>query len=141
MGYGDLGRYGQEVIKTPNIDALASGGMKFTNVYAGSTVCSPSRESLLTGMHTGDTYIRSNYLTDEQGDLTMPENKITIAEIVKKVGYRTGLIGKWSLGGEGHCPETQGFDYSYGYLDQIKAHNYYPPYLYENGKGLFWLTM
>lgn len=134
LGYGDLGCYGQEVIKTPNIDALASGGMKFTNFYAGCTVCSPSRESLLTGMHTGHTYIRGNYLTDEQGDLTMPGNKITIAEIVKKVGYRTGLIGKWGLGGEGHGPETQGFDYSYGYLDQIKAHNYYPPYLYENGK-------
>lgn len=134
LGYGDLGCYGQERIQTPHIDALAKNGMRFTSYYAGSTVCAPSREALLTGMHTGHTYVRGNFLTDEQEDLTMPESKVTIAEIVKKAGYRTGLIGKWGLGGEGRGPETQGFDYSYGYLDQIKAHNYYPPYLYENGE-------
>lgn len=134
LGYGDLGCYGQKLIKTPNIDALAANGIRFTNYYAGSTVCAPSRESLLTGMHTGHTAIRGNFLTDELEDPAMPKSKVTIAELLKKAGYRTGLIGKWGLGGEGNSPDTQGFDYSYGYLDQIQAHNYYPPFLYENGK-------
>lgn len=134
MGYGDLGCYGQQQIQTPHIDALAKNGMRFTGYYAGSTVCAPSREALLTGRHTGRTAIRGNFLTDRQEDPAMPGNKVTIAELLQQAGYRTGLIGKWGLGGEGHGPDTQGFDYSYGYLDQIQAHNYFPPFLYENGK-------
>lgn len=133
MGWGDLGCYGQQMIRTPHIDHLAKQGMRFTNYYAGNTVCAPSREALLTGMHTGHTFIRGNFLTDEQEDPAMPATKLTIAEKLKQAGYYTGLIGKWGLGGEKHGPETQGFDYSYGYLDQIQAHNYYPPFLYENG--------
>jgi arylsulfatase A len=134
MGYGDLGCYGQKMIQTPNIDALAKGGLRFTTYYAGNTVCAPSREALLTGMHTGHTSIRGNFLTDEKEDPAMPSEKVTVAELLKGAGYHTALIGKWGLGGEGHSPETQGFDYSYGYLDQIQAHNYFPPFLYENGK-------
>lgn len=134
MGYGDLGCYGQQMIQTPHIDSMARNGMRLTHYYAGNTVCAPSRESFLTGMHTGHTYIRGNFLTDEQEDPAMPSEKVTIAELLKKAGYRTALIGKWGLGGENHGPDTQGFDYSYGYLDQIQAHNYYPPFLYENGK-------
>lgn len=134
LGYGDLGVYGQQLIKTPNIDALADGGIRFTNYYSGSTVCAPSREAMLTGKHTGHTFIRGNFLTDENEDPAMPAEKFTIAEALKEQGYYTGLIGKWGLGGEGHGPETQGFDYSYGYLDQIHAHNYYPTFLYENGR-------
>lgn len=133
LGPGDLGVYGQQLIKTPNIDALAKSGIRFTNFYSGSTVCAPSREAMLTGKHTGHTFIRGNFLTDEKEDPAMPSNKFTIAEKLKESGYYTGLIGKWGLGGEGNGPETQGFDYSYGYLDQIQAHNYYPPFLYENG--------
>ncbi|MRG46896.1 sulfatase-like hydrolase/transferase [Chitinophaga sp. SYP-B3965] len=136
MGYGDLGCYGQKMIRTPNIDALAKGGLRFTSYYAGNTVCAPSREALLTGKHTGHTSIRGNFLTDEKEDPAMPGEKVTIAELLKGAGYRTALIGKWGLGGEGHGPETQGFDYSYGYLDQIQAHDYYPPFLYENGKKI-----
>lgn len=136
MGYGDLGSYGQKMIQTPNIDALAKGGVRFTSYYAGNTVCAPSREALLTGKHTGHTSIRGNFLTDEKEDPAMPAEKVTIAELLKGAGYRTALIGKWGLGGEGHGPETQGFDYSYGYLDQIQAHNYYPSFLYENGKKI-----
>lgn len=136
LGYGDLGVYGQKIIQTPNINDLARGGMRFTNYYAGSTVCAPSREALLTGKHTGHTFIRGNFLTDEKEDPAMPFEKVTIAEILKEKGYYTGLIGKWGLGGEGRGPERQGFDYSYGYLDQIQAHNYYPPFLYENGKKI-----
>ncbi|MBU2947363.1 sulfatase-like hydrolase/transferase [Zobellia uliginosa] len=134
LGYGDLGCYGQKLIKTPNIDEIASQGIRFTNYYSGSTVCAPSRESLLTGKNTGHTFIRGNFLTNEKEDPALPNENETIAEILKQEGYRTGLIGKWGLGGEGKGPETQGFDYSYGYLDQIKAHNYYPPFLFENGK-------
>ena len=134
MGYGDLGCYGQQKIHTPNIDSLAAGGIRFTDYYAGCTVCAPSRESLLTGMTTGHTAIRGNFLTDQQEDPPLPANKITLAEIFKKAGYVTGLYGKWGLGGENHGPATQGFDSSFCYLDQIKAHNYYPPYLYHNGR-------
>jgi len=136
LGYGDLGCYGQKLINTPNIDSLAMGGIMFTNYYAGCTVCAPSRETLLTGMHTGHTFIRGNFLTDELEDPAMPDDKITIAEYLKNKGYQTGLFGKWGLGGERSGPETQGFDSSYCYLDQIAAHNYYPTYLYENGKRI-----
>lgn len=136
FGYGDAGCYGQQMIQTPNIDLLAAQGMRLTHYYAGNTVCAPSREAMLTGMHTGHTSIRGNFLTDQQEDPAMPAGKVTIAELLKKEGYRTALIGKWGLGGEGHGPETQGFDYSFGYLDQIQAHNYYPPILYENGKKI-----
>lgn len=134
MGYGDLGCYGQQMIRTPNIDALARSGMRFTAHYTGSTVCAPSREAMLTGKHTGHTAIRGNFLTDEKEDPPMPPGKVTVAELLKSAGYRTGLVGKWGLGGERHGPEKQGFDYCYGYLDQIQAHNYYPPFLYENGR-------
>lgn len=137
MGYGDLGSYGQKMIHTPNIDSLATGGMRFTNYYSGSSVCAPSREALLTGRHTGHTFIRGNFLTDEAEDPAMPDNKTTIAEYLKKAGYQTGLYGKWGLGGEEHGPETQGFDSSFCYLDQIKAHDYYPPYLYDNGNRVY----
>src|SRR5699024_7188234 len=136
MGYGDLCCYGQQMIQTPHIDSLAAAGMRFTDYYAGCTVCAPSRESLLTGMTTGHTSIRGNFLTDQQEDPPMPDDKVTVAELLKKGGYQTALIGKWGLGGEMYGPEKQGFDYSFGYLDQIKAHNYYPPYLYENGKRI-----
>lgn len=134
LGYGDLGCYGQTRIRTPNIDVLAENGMRFTQYYAGSTVCAPSREVLLTGRHTGHTQIRGNFLTDDREDPALPGSAVTIAELLKEAGYRTGIIGKWGLGGEGNGPTTQGFDYSYGYLDQIQAHNYYPPFLYENDK-------
>lgn len=137
IGYGDIGCYGQQIIHTPHIDSLAAAGIKFTNYYAGNSVCAPSRETLLTGMHTGHTFIRGNFLTDEAEDPAMPDSKVTIAEYLKKEGYRTGLYGKWGLGGEGHGPETQGFDSSFCYLDQIKAHNYYPEYLYDNGKRVY----
>lgn len=136
LGYGSLGCYGQQMIHTPNIDALAAGGIKLTDYYSGSSVCAPSRETMLTGRHTGHTFIRGNFLTDEKEDPAMPSDKTTLAELLKQNGYETALFGKWGLGGEGHGPETQGFDSSFCYLDQIKAHNYYPAFLYENGKKI-----
>ena len=134
LGYGDLGCYGQKRIKTPNIDKMAKEGMLFTDHYAGCTVCAPSRCSLMTGVHTGHTYIRGNSNYSETSQLPIPDSTKTVAEYLKGAGYRTGLIGKWGLGGPGTSglPTKQGFDYFFGYLDQRHAHNYYPEYLYRN---------
>ncbi len=130
LGYGDLGSYGQKLIKTPFLDKMASEGMRFTQYYAGSTVCAPSRCSLMTGLHTGHARIRGNSTVPLQPD------DITVADKLKEAGYQTGLIGKWGLGEEGSTgvPSQQGFDYFFGYLNQIKAHNHYPEYLWRNDK-------
>jgi len=128
LGYGDLSCYGQRKFKTPNIDRLAAEGMRFTQYYAGSTVCAPSRSALMTGQHTGHTRIRGNARHP-----LLPED-VTVAEVLKATGYRTALIGKWGLGEAGTTgvPNRQGFDYFYGYLNQRHAHNYYPTFLWRN---------
>ena len=128
LGYGDLGVYGQKQIKTPNIDRLAKEGMLFTQFYAGSTVCAPSRSALLTGQHTGHTRVRGNATVP-----LLPEDT-TFAELLQQAGYVTGMVGKWGLGEPGSTgiPNRQGFDYFYGYLSQVRAHNYYPDYIWEN---------
>lgn len=137
MGIGDVGSYGQKKIKTPNIDALSAEGIQFMNHYSGATVSAPSRCSLLTGKHTGHTAIRGNIgvkLSNGFFDLPIPENEITVAELLKQRNYATCCVGKWGLGGpstEG-SPLRQGFDYFFGYLSQGAAHRYYPEYLYEN---------
>ena len=134
LGYGDLGVYGQELISTPNIDRLAAGGMRFTQHYAGSTVCAPSRASLMSGLHTGHTYIRGNKPVFPEGQYPIPASRITIAEVLKDVGYKTAAIGKWGLGAPGTegLPTRQGFDYFFGYNDQREAHSYYPDHLWRN---------
>lgn len=134
LGYGDLGVYGQELISTPNIDRLAAGGMRFTQHYAGSTVCAPSRASLMSGLHTGHTYIRGNKPIFPEGQYPIPASRITIAEVLKDVGYKTAAIGKWGLGAPGTegLPTRQGFDYFFGYNDQREAHSYYPDHLWRN---------
>jgi len=134
LGYGDLGCYDQEIIRTPHIDKLALQGLKFTQHYAGSTVCAPSRCSLMTGLHTGHTYVRGNRATKPMGQLPLPESTVTVAKSLKNAGYSTALIGKWGLGGPGSVgiPNKQGFDYFYGYLCQRHAHNYYPEFLFRN---------
>jgi len=118
LGYGDLGCYGQKQIKTPNLDRLASEGMRFTQFYAGSTVCAPSRCVLMTGKHTGRALVRGNRETKPMGQHPLPDESLTVAELLKRVGYATGLIGKWGLGGPDSTgePNRQGFDYFYGYL-------------------------
>lgn len=128
LGYGDLGCYGQKQIQTPNIDRLAAEGMRFTQCYAGSTVCAPSRCTLMTGLHTGHARVRGNALVPLR-----PED-VTIARLLKDAGYTTGLVGKWGLGEAGSTgvPNRQGFDYFFGYLNQKHAHNYYPDYLWKN---------
>lgn len=146
LGYGELGCYGQEKIKTPNIDRLAAEGMKFTQHHSGSPVCAPSRCTLLTGKHTGHAYIRANDEMNERGDVwhdrniegqrPLLPNTETIGRMMQRAGYVTGAIGKWGLGGpddSGH-PNKQGFDFWYGYLCQRVAHNYYPMHLWRNAE-------
>src|SRR5438477_3429915 len=125
LGYGDLGCYGQTRIKTPNIDRLAAEGMRFTDFYAGSTVCAPSRCALMTGLHTGHAYIRGN------ASLPLRSQDQTVAEVLKEAGFHTGLIGKWGLGDEKTfgVPQKKGFDEFVGYLDQVHAHDYYTDHL------------
>src|SRR5690554_4177748 len=134
LEYNDLGCYGQELIKTPHIDRLAEEGMRFTQHYAGSSVCAPSRAVLMTGLHTGHADIRGNYAWPTEGNLPLPDESTTVAELLKTKGYTTAVIGKWGLGGPGSTggPNSQGFDYSFCYLDQRKAHEYYPPHLWKN---------
>ena len=128
LGYGDLGCYGQKEIKTPCIDRMAEQGMRFTDCYAGCTVCAPSRCCLMTGLHTGHALVRGN------ARVPLRPEDVTVAELLKTVGYHTGLIGKWGLGEPDSTgiPNCQGFDYFYGYLNQAHAHNYYPVYLWKN---------
>ena len=130
LGYGDLGCYGQREIQTPHIDGLAKNGMRFTQFYAGSTVCAPSRCCLMTGLHTGHCFIRGN------GKDNLRPQDVVVAEIAKTAGYATGLFGKWGLGHEDSTglPTRQGFDHFFGYLDQHHAHNYYPSFLVRNEK-------
>jgi arylsulfatase A-like enzyme len=128
LGYGDLGCYGQKIIKTPNIDKLASGGIRFTQAYAGGPVCTPSRCVLMTGMHNGHGAARDNI---PHYHTYLRENDITVAEILQKGGYHCGGVGKWSLGDAGTIGEAtnQGFDMWFGYLNQDHAHYYYTEYL------------
>ena len=132
LGYGDLGCYGQERIKTPSIDRMAAQSMRFTQYYSGSTVCAPSRCALLTGMHTGHATVRDNAGGYGAGPLKATDT--TVAEVLKKAGYDTALIGKWDLAGpDGTAfPGLHGFDYSFGYQHSSRAHNYYPDYLWRN---------
>lgn len=128
LGYGDVGCYGQKQIRTPQIDRLAAEGMRFTQAYAGSTVCAPSRCALMTGFHTGHARVRGNLLVP-----LLPEDR-TVAAVLREAGYATGIIGKWGLGepGTSGIPNRQGFDEWFGYLNQGHAHDYYPTYLWHN---------
>lgn len=134
LGYGDLGCYGQEKIETPHLDNLAAGGIRFVNHYSGSTVCAPSRSSLMTGLHTGHTPVRGNREYYPEGQEALPDSIPSIAEIMKKQGYATGAFGKWGLGfiGTSGDPNRQGFDRFFGYNCQRQAHRYYPEYLWDN---------
>ena len=137
LGYGDLGCYGQQLIKTPQLDRMAAEGIRFTDFYAGNTVCAPSRSVLMTGQHMGHTHVRGNAGGPDMSRQTLREEDITVAEMLKSAGYQTALTGKWGLGdqttgGESGLPLRQGFDYAYGYLNQVHAHNYYPEFLWRN---------
>ena len=133
LGYGDLGSYGQTVIRTPGLDRMARQGIRFTQFYAGATVCAPSRSVLMTGQHTGHTHVRGNAPGPDMTAQSLRDEDVTVAEVLKSAGYSTGLFGKWGLGEiglEGH-PLKQGFDAFFGYLNQVHAHNYYPEFLWR----------
>jgi arylsulfatase A len=134
LGYGDLGCFGQAKIRTPNLDRMAAEGMRFTQAYAGTTVCAPSRCALITGQHTGHCSIRGNKEIKPEGQEPMPADTFTVAHLMKRAGYATGMIGKWGLGfpGSASTPEKMGFDYFFGYNCQMKAHEYYPTALWRN---------
>jgi len=137
LGYGDLGCYGQELIATPRLDRMAAEGMRFTDFYAGNTVCAPSRSVLMTGQHMGHTHVRGNAGGPDMSKQSLRLSDVTVAEVAKSAGYSTAVCGKWGLGdhatgGESGLPRKQGFDFFYGYLNQVHAHNYYPEFLWRN---------
>ena len=155
LGYGELGVYGQKVIETPNLDALAATGMRFTQHYSGAPVCAPARCILMTGQHSGHALVRGNDEDGSRGDVwnfqamfddprlegqrPIPDSLVTMGEVLQTAGYTTGIIGKWGLGApfsEG-VPNKQGFDYFYGYNCQRQAHNLYPTHLWENESRVY----
>lgn len=150
LGYAEVGCYGQEKIETPNIDALAQNGMRFTQHYAGAPVCAPSRCVLLTGKHMGHVQVRGNDEWKERGNVwdfeaaskdpnlegqrPLKTGTKTIGRLLQEAGYKTGIVGKWGLGApltEG-IPNKQGFDFFYGYNCQRQAHTYFPLHLWKN---------
>ncbi len=135
LGLGELGSYGQTKIHTPNADKLAADGMRFTDFYSGSTVCAPSRCTLLTGYHTGHSYIRDNQEVKPEGQVPIPTGTVTLGHVLQKAGYTTAAIGKWGLGGPGTSgePNQQGFNHFYGHLCQAVAHNHYTDHLWRDG--------
>lgn len=144
MGYNEPGCYGQEIIKTPSIDRIATEGIRFTQHYSGSPVCAPSRCVLLTGKHTGNSYVRNNFEVKGGdgfwGQKPLSDSTITIAELLKSKGYATAAIGKWGLGKTGSegDPNRQGFDLFFGFNCQRHAHNHYPRFLIRN-QDTVWL--
>jgi arylsulfatase A-like enzyme len=132
LGYGDLSAYGQSQFQTPGIDRLAREGIRFTQYYAGSTVCAPSRTALMTGLHTGHAWIRGN------GEIPLREEDVTVAMALHDAGYRTAVIGKWGLGRPGTAgqPDKKGFDYAFGFLDHRHAHRQFTDHLYRNAQRI-----
>jgi arylsulfatase A-like enzyme len=140
LGWGDLGCYGQTKIRTPSIDKLAADGMRFTQAYAGNAVCAPSRCCLMTGKHPGHAYVRDNRpwkpAVQWSGQVPIPEDTVTLPQLLKAKGYATGAMGKWGLGSPENTgdPAKHGIDHFFGYYCQAHAHNHYPQYVYRNGK-------
>jgi arylsulfatase A len=137
LAQGDLGCYGQKRIKTPNLDRMAAEGTRYTQAYCGTSVCAPSRASLMTGLHTGHSPVRGNREIKASesrhgaGQLPLPESTVTVAQILKSAGYSTGCMGKWGMGqfDTTGSPLKKGFDHFYGYNGQVHAHRFYPTYL------------
>ncbi|MEM7474100.1 MAG: arylsulfatase [Planctomycetota bacterium] len=132
-GYGDLSCYGQDKFETPNIDRLASEGMRFTQHYSGSTVCAPTRCCLMTGVHTGHSYVRGNREVKPEGQAPMPADIVTLPRLMRSGGYVTGAFGKWGLGSPSSPSDpAEHFDLFFGYNCQREAHTYYPKHLWKN---------
>src|SRR5512133_491908 len=136
LGCGELGSYGQKTIATPQLDRMAAEGVRFTQFYAGSTVCAPSRSVLTTGQHTGHTRVRGNAGAGNAAAQTLSARDVSLARVLHQAGYATALIGKWGLGeiGSEGEPSRQGFDYFFGFANQTHAHNHYPDFLWRNGE-------
>jgi len=134
LGYGDIGPFGQKLIRTPNLDRLAAEGTCFTQYYAGGSVCSPTRSVLMTGQHTGHTRIRGNHGQTGLARVPLAAADVTVAEVVKSAGYATAIAGKWGLGEPGTegIPNRQGFDRWFGYLNNDLAEFYYPEKIWRN---------
>ncbi len=136
LGYGEVGVYGQRVIRTPRLDRMAREGMRFTQFYAGATVCAPSRSVLMTGMHHGRTRVRGNAGPGNPQAQALRPGDVTVATMLRQAGYATALVGKWGLGDVGAAetglPRRHGFDYFFGYLNQRHAHNHFPSFLWRN---------
>ncbi|MBE7539223.1 MAG: arylsulfatase [Opitutaceae bacterium] len=136
LGYGDIGPFGQKLIKTPSLDRMAAEGARYTQSYTGATVCAPSRCSLMTGFHNGHAAIRGNREIKPEGQQPMPADTFTVAHLFKQAGYATGATGKWGLGypGSTSTPDKMGFDFFFGYNCQRLAHEYYPDHLWRNNQ-------
>ena len=137
LAQGDLGCYGQKLIKTPCLDQMAAEGTRYTQAYCGTSVCAPSRASLMLGLHTGHSPVRGNREIKPSeskhgaGQLPLPESTVTVAQILKSAGYSTGCMGKWGMGqfDTTGSPLKKGFDHFFGYNGQVHAHSFYPTYL------------
>jgi arylsulfatase A-like enzyme len=138
LAQGDLGVYGQKIIQTPRLDRMAAEGTRFTQTYCGTSVCAPSRASLMTGLHSGHCPVRGNWEVKPEGQKPLPAETVTVAEILKSAGYATGCTGKWGMGffDTSGSPFKQGFDRFFGYNCQRHAHSYFPTYLWDNDKRI-----
>jgi arylsulfatase A-like enzyme len=136
LAQGDLGCYGQKLIQTPNLDRMAAEGTRYTQAYCGTTVCAPSRTSLMTGLHMGHSPVRANREIKPEGQLPLPAGTLTVAQLLKSTGYATACIGKWGMGmfDTTGSPLKVGFDHFFGYNCQRHAHSYFPTYLYNDDR-------
>ena len=136
LARGDLGCYGQKLIQTPNLDRMAAEGMRFTQAYCGTSVCAPSRSSLMTGLHMGHCPVRANRATPPEGQMPLPAGTYTVAKLFHDQGYATAAMGKWGMGmfDTTGSPLKLGFDHFFGYNCQSHAHSYFPTYLYNDDR-------
>lgn len=134
LAMGDLGCYGQKLIRTPNLDRMAAEGTRFTQAYCGTSVCAPSRASLMTGLDMGHCPVRGNREFTKEGQLPLPAETQTVASLLKSNGYATACTGKWGMGmfDTSGSPLKKGFDHFFGYNCQRHAHSYFPDYLYDD---------
>ncbi|WP_182869359.1 arylsulfatase [Rhodopirellula sp. JC639] len=137
IAQGDLGCYGQKLIQTPRLDQMAAEGTRYMQAYCGTSVCAPSRSSFFTGLHTGHCPVRGNYEVAPEGQLPLPDETVTIAEVAKSAGYATATFGKWGMGffDTTGSPFNQGVDHFFGYNCQRHAHSYFPTYLYDDAQA------
>ncbi|HEY1173711.1 MAG TPA: arylsulfatase [Verrucomicrobiae bacterium] len=138
LAQGDVGAYGQRKIKTPNLDRMAAEGTRYTQAYSGTTVCAPSRTSLMTGLHMGHSPVRANFEAQPEGQFPLPAGTLTVAKVLKDAGYATACMGKWGMGmfDTTGSPLKNGIDHFFGYNCQRHAHSYFPTYLYNDDKRI-----